>query len=145
MPVSFMPLSGSVRTDDTGTLTRAKSQGLEEMSERIFYIYTGTFPLTLTFSIRVKFTRVKHPCHLLRHCLSTSLNAVIEPAVVCRSSLQAPRHIIPNPGALRLASFGPSMFQRHDVLRADDELCGSDVSCLRAHLNYFRLADCPRV
>jgi hypothetical protein len=69
MPVSNMSLSGSVRADDTGTLTRAKSQGLVEMSECIFYIYTGTFPLTLTFLTRVIFTRVKHPCHLVRHCL----------------------------------------------------------------------------
>jgi hypothetical protein len=118
MSVSFMCLSGSVRADDTGAMTRAKSQGLVEMYECIFYIYTGTFPLTLAFPTRVKFTRVKHPCHLLRHCLSTSLNAVIEPAVVCRSSLQAPRHIIPDSAALRPSSFGPSMFQRHDVLRA---------------------------
>jgi hypothetical protein len=78
--VSNVPLSGSVRADDMGTMTRAKSQGLVEMSECIFYIYTGTFPLTLAFLTRVKFTRVKHPCHLLRHCLRDSLNAVIQPS-----------------------------------------------------------------
>jgi hypothetical protein len=89
MPVSNMPLSGSVRADDTGTMTRAKSQGLVEMSECIFYIYTGTFPLTLAFPARVKFTRVKHPCHLHRHCLRASLKAMTELVFMCQSSLLA--------------------------------------------------------
>jgi hypothetical protein len=104
MPVSFMPLSGSVRTDDTGTLTRAKSQGLVEMSECIFYIYTGTFRLTLAFPARVKFTRVKHPCHLHRHCLRASLKAAIEPALLCRNPLQARA---PRPVNFRLAGQPP--------------------------------------
>lgn len=89
MPVSNMLLSGSVRADDTGTMTRAKSNGLVEMSECIFYIYTGTFPLTLAFLTRVIFTRVKHPCHSLRRCLRASLKAMTELAFMCQSSLLA--------------------------------------------------------
>jgi hypothetical protein len=63
-----MPVSSSVGADDTGSLTRVKFPIFIGCSKCIFLTPPDSFPVTLAFFTRVKFTRVIHPCHLHKHC-----------------------------------------------------------------------------